>query len=170
MYKTTTDLLNASIQLKEAAEHVTNREQHAAWWDSKTEVYIEIYNALESGAFTGEAHDELKQAQYIISEAEMFAAAYALNEKGTSGEEEPERLPLSTWENIFRNLSEMEEEDYYDGVIEWVEVTWLEGEPGSGGEWVLCYGTELFEDGFTSEEEAQQRLTELERIFPQYIN
>jgi len=165
MYKTTTDLLTASIQLKEAAHHVTNRDQHAAWWDSKTEVYIEIYNALESGAFTGEAHDELKQAQYIISEAEMFAAAYALNNE----EVEPVRLPLETWENIFRNLSEMEEEDYYDGVIDWVEVTWLEGDPGSGGEWVLNYGEELFEDGFKTEEEAMKRLDMLERHFAQYV-
>jgi len=161
MYKTTTDLLNASIQLKEAAEHVTNREQHAAWWDSKTEVYIEIYNALESGAFTGEAHDELKQAQYIISQAEMFAASYALNSK----EVEPQRLPLETWENIFRNLSEMEEEDYYDGVIDWVEVTWLD----SSDEWVLNYGEELFEDGFKTEEEAMKRLDMLERHFAQYV-
>jgi len=161
MYKTTTELLNASIQLKEAAEHVTNREQHAAWWDSKTEVYIEVYNALESGAFTCEAHDELKQAQYIISEAEMLAAAYALNEKAMSEEEEHKRLDMGEWETVFINLHEINEH---------VEVTWLEGEPGSAGEWVLNYEYELFEDGFKSEEEAMKRLDTLERHFAQYIN
>jgi len=161
MYKTTTDLLNASIQLKEAAEHVTNREQHAAWWDSKTEVYIEVYNALESGAFTCEARDELKQAQYIISEAEMLAAAYALNEKAMSEEEEHKRLDMGEWETVFINLHEINEH---------VEVTWLEGEPGSAGEWVLNYEYELFEDGFKSEEEAMKRLDTLERHFAQYIN
>jgi hypothetical protein len=161
MYKTTTDLLTAAIQLKEVAEHVTNREQHAAWWDSKTEVYIEIYNALESGAFTGEAHDELKQAQYIISEAEMYAAVYALNEKAMAAEIKPQRLDLEEWETVFVNLHEIDEH---------VEVTWLEGEPGSGGEWVLNYEYELFEDGFKSEEEAMKRLDTLERHFAQYVN
>lgn len=156
MYKTTTDLLTASIQLKEAAEHVTNREQHAAWWDSKTEVYIEIYNALESGAFTGEARDELKTAQYNISQAEKIAAGYALQ----TNEVEPVRLPLETWENIFRNLSE---------INAYAEVTWLEGEPGSSGEWVLNYEYELFEDGFKTELEAQRRLDMLERHFAQYV-
>jgi hypothetical protein len=163
MYKTTTDLLKASIELKEQAHKVTNREEHAAWWDSKTEVYIEVYNALESGAFTGEAHDELKQAQYIISEAEMYAAVYALNEKAMNEEVEPARLDLQTWETIFINLQENNE---------YVEVTWLDAveSVGEKAEWVLHCGDELFEDGFKSEEEAQKRLDTLERHFAQYIN
>lgn len=69
------------------------------------------------------------------------------------------RLSNEAWENIFRNLNEMEEEDYYDGVMDWVEVIWLD----SSDEWVLTYGEELFEDGFKSEKEAQERLNYLEK-------
>lgn len=71
----------------------------------------------------------------------------------------PQRLPIWQWEHIFRNLKDMDEEDYYDGVIDWVEVQWLD----STDEWCLCYGEELFEDGFTSEREAQDRLDFLEK-------
>lgn len=74
--------------------------------------------------------------------------------------EYPVRLELSTWENIFRNLKDMDEEDYIDGVIDWVQVTWLDG----SDEWCLHYGDELFEDGFTSEREAENRLNYLENI------
>jgi hypothetical protein len=70
-----------------------------------------------------------------------------------------QRLDMETWENIFRNLQEMNEEDYYDGVVSWVEIQWLEGTD----EWCLCYGEELFEDGFATEAEAQARLDYLER-------
>jgi hypothetical protein len=69
-----------------------------------------------------------------------------------------EQLPLETWENIFRNLQEMDEEDYYDGEVDWVEIIWLDGTD----EWVLAYGTELFEDGFKTEREAEERLSYLE--------
>ncbi|QIA28660.1 hypothetical protein [Phage f2b1] len=76
--KTTTDVLQAANNLMESAGQVTNRDQHAAWWDKKVDVYLAINSALESGAFTGEAHAELKQAQHIISKAELKAAQYAL--------------------------------------------------------------------------------------------
>lgn len=72
------------------------------------------------------------------------------------------RLSKETWKNIFRNLSEMDEEDYYDGTVDWVEVLWLDPGDSSRGEWCLCYGEELFEDGFTSEREAEERLQYLE--------
>ncbi len=68
------------------------------------------------------------------------------------------RLSLETWKNIFINLQDMDEEDYYDGYVSWVEVVWLDGT----NEWCLCYGEELFEDGFKSEKEAQERLDYLE--------
>ena len=71
------------------------------------------------------------------------------------------RLDDKTWKNIFDNLQNMDEEDYYDGVVDWVEIMWLDGE--GKGEWALCYGEELFEDGFASEKEAQDRLNYLER-------
>ena len=69
------------------------------------------------------------------------------------------RLSLEEWENIFRNLQEMDESDYYDGVADWVEIMWLDGTD----EYVLCYGEELFEDGFKTEKEAQERLDYLEQ-------
>ncbi len=73
------------------------------------------------------------------------------------------RLDNETWENIFKNLLEMEEEDYYDGA-DWVEVVWLEESGDKPEEWVLCYGEELFEDGFKTEKEAQDRLNYLENL------
>lgn len=69
-----------------------------------------------------------------------------------------QRLDNETWENIFRNLNELKEEERYDG-IEWVEVLWLD----STDEWALAYGEELFEDGFETEREAMDRLHELEK-------
>jgi hypothetical protein len=73
--------------------------------------------------------------------------------------ENPQRLSNETWQNIFRNLEDMTPDEYYDGVVDWVEVIWLD----STDEWVLAFGEELFEDGFTSEKEAQERLDYLER-------
>lgn len=73
------------------------------------------------------------------------------------------RLPLDTWRNIFRNLKDMDEEDYYDGVVDWVEAIYLDSGTAEYGEWCLCYGEELFEDGFKTEKEAQDRLNYLEQ-------
>jgi hypothetical protein len=71
----------------------------------------------------------------------------------------PKRLSFDTWRNIFRNLKEMTPEEYYDGEVDWVEVIWLDG----ADEWVLAFGEELFEDGFSSKKEAQDRLNYLEQ-------
>lgn len=68
------------------------------------------------------------------------------------------RLNNEAWKNIFRNLQEMEPVDYYDGVVEWVEIVWLDGTD----EWALVYGVELFEDGYKTENEARERLQALE--------
>lgn len=73
-----------------------------------------------------------------------------------------QRLEMGTWKNIFRNLKDMDEEEYYDGVVDWVEVLWLDEVDGLG-EWVLCFGEELFEDGFETEKEALDRLAFLEK-------
>jgi hypothetical protein len=61
-----------------------------------------------------------------------------------------------TWTNIFRNLREDNEE---------VEVIWLDPGDSSKGEWVLAFDCELFEDGFTSEQEAQRRLNHVEKLY-----
>lgn len=71
-----------------------------------------------------------------------------------------QRLDNETWTNVFRNLKDMDKEDYYDGVVDWVEVMWLD----STDEWCLCHGEELFEDGFKTEKEAQDRLNYLENL------
>lgn len=70
------------------------------------------------------------------------------------------RLSLETWENIFNNLKNMDKEEYYDGEVDWVEVLWLDG----SDEWCLCYGEEMFEQGFKTEKEAQDRLNYLENL------
>lgn len=80
------------------------------------------------------------------------------------------RLPLDTWENIFRNVNELQlEQEAEEGMAELiergvverieVEVVWLDGTD----EWCLCSGCELFEDGFETEREAQERLDYLEK-------
>lgn len=74
--KTTTDLMQAALQLKEEAKHVSNEREHAAWWDRKVEVYLLVNEALESGAFTGEAYDELWQANNAIYSGEAYASRY----------------------------------------------------------------------------------------------
>jgi hypothetical protein len=61
---------------------------------------------------------------------------------------------IEDWKNIFRNLAEEGEE---------VEVVWLD-EVGGKDHWCLCFDCELFEDGFRTEEEAENRLEFLERI------
>jgi len=56
---------------------------------------------------------------------------------------------IADWRNIFRNLSE---------VGGWVEIIWLD----DSDEWALCHDCELFEDGFSTEREAEERLEYLE--------
>lgn len=75
----------------------------------------------------------------------------------------PQRLLLDDWEEIFKNLKEMTPADYYDGVVDWVEVLWLDNGGSEPDEWCLCFGEDLFEDGFETEQEAQKRLDYLER-------
>ena len=74
------------------------------------------------------------------------------------------RLGLVDWKNIFNNLLELDEEDYYDGAVDWVEVMYLDSGTSEYGEWCLCYGEELFEEGFATEQEAEERLRYLENM------
>jgi len=57
-------------------------------------------------------------------------------------------LSLSEWKDVLRNLSEEGEE---------VEIVWLE----STDEYVLCHESELYEDGFKTEAEANARLEDI---------
>lgn len=70
------------------------------------------------------------------------------------------RLSQNEWNVIFNNLEHLETEDLFDN-IEWVEILWSD----SDNEWMLCYGEELFEDGFKTENEAIERLRELENNY-----
>ena len=74
-----------------------------------------------------------------------------------------EKLDTETWANIFKNLSEMEEEDYYDGVETWVGAVYLDPMTENDSAWGLAYGDELFEEGFATEEESMDRLKCLEK-------
>lgn len=78
-YKTTTELVNAALDLKMEAKNVKNAEEHAAWWDRKVDVYRAINEALESGGFVGEAYDELHYAKHLLATAEAYAGEYARN-------------------------------------------------------------------------------------------
>lgn len=69
-----------------------------------------------------------------------------------------QRLSDEQWKIIFGNLKDMDPEDYYDGDVSWVEILRLDGTQ----EYVLAFGEELYEDGFETEREAEDRLRELE--------
>lgn len=73
------------------------------------------------------------------------------------------KLSIEQWENIFRNIKEDIKENglnvYED---EWVQVMYLDPIDDNDTKWGLCYGEELFEDYFQTEEEAQERLSKLE--------
>lgn len=62
-----------------------------------------------------------------------------------------QRLDITTWKTIFSNLKENNEA---------VEILYLDGTK----EYVLCFNTELFEDGFQTENEAIQRLEHIESM------
>lgn len=64
------------------------------------------------------------------------------------------RLSFKQWETIFKNLAGDNQE---------VEVTWLDPGDTSAGKWCLHYEDELFEDGFASEKEANERLKYLQK-------
>lgn len=76
-FKTTTDVLRAAEGLLRAAKLVSCRDEHATWWDVKVLVLRTANEALESGAFTGDARNELLEAKHIIDKAEVHAGAYS---------------------------------------------------------------------------------------------
>ena len=59
------------------------------------------------------------------------------------------RLHLDVWKNIIRNTNELGED---------IEILWLD----DTDEYVLCCDTEIFEDGFKDEREANRRLEEVQ--------
>ncbi|MFL6470188.1 MAG: hypothetical protein ACJ71H_04980 [Nitrososphaeraceae archaeon] len=75
--KTTTDCMKKALRLKDEAYTVTTRESHARWWDNKVELLKVINNAFESGAFTGEAYNELREAKNYLLQGENIAGLQA---------------------------------------------------------------------------------------------
>lgn len=72
------------------------------------------------------------------------------------------RLSLNEWKNIIKNIHECDENDEFGNEI---EVLWLESELCDGsGEWALCHGYEMFEDGFQTETQAWQRYEEILKL------
>ncbi len=74
-----------------------------------------------------------------------------------------ERLSIETWIDIFRNMEELaesEDEDFQELREEFgTDVEVIYGD--TDDEWILCYGYEMFESGFKTEEQAQDRLIEV---------
>ena len=74
------------------------------------------------------------------------------------------KISNEQWENIFRNIKELNEDEDYQSAYddEWIVAMYLDPMNEHESKWGLCYGEELFEDYFQTEEEAQERLSELE--------
>lgn len=65
------------------------------------------------------------------------------------------RLSIETWKNIFRNTKDNNEE---------IEIVWLDAVKPEVASYCLCADCEMFEDGFQTEKEAQDRLEYLENL------
>lgn len=74
--------------------------------------------------------------------------------------ENSQRLTKEQWQIAWNDAEEVRDETEEDMGV---EVTWLD----TDNEWVLNVKTELLEDGFISEEEAQERLNFVEKNFIQ---
>jgi len=73
------------------------------------------------------------------------------------------KLSLEQWKNIFRNVAEYNEDLKKEGLEEEpIEVIWLEN-PERRNEWAIVSDCEIFEEGFATEQEAEERLTYLEK-------
>jgi hypothetical protein len=77
MYQTSEQVIEAAQQLKERARRVTNRQEHASFWDRKVDLYNEINSSLESGGLSEQARADLFQAKSILAAAEAIAGRYS---------------------------------------------------------------------------------------------
>lgn len=73
-----------------------------------------------------------------------------------------ERLSIETWIDIFRNMEEITESEEFG-----TDVEVIYGD--TDDEWILCHGYELFESGFKTEEQAQDRLIEVIKQIEQAV-
>jgi hypothetical protein len=77
-YKTTTDVLKAAQKLERESKEVTNKQEHATWWDKKVDLLNFINDRFQTGAFTGIAYEELWSAKHSLYRAEAYAGRYAM--------------------------------------------------------------------------------------------
>ena len=70
------EILSSAKELLEEAKRVSNREEHAEFWNRKVRVLRKVNSALESGLYSGEAQEELLQASFYINQAEIEAGKY----------------------------------------------------------------------------------------------
>ena len=70
---TTTQCIERAQEILREAELVQTREQHAQVWDKKVDLMRIINNSFETGYFTGEAYNELKEAKRLLNKAETVA-------------------------------------------------------------------------------------------------
>lgn len=68
------------------------------------------------------------------------------------------KLSTEQWELIMLRIQTADNE-IHEEFGESVEIIWLD----STDEWALVYAYDIFEDGFKSEEEARERLKEIEK-------
>ncbi len=75
-----------------------------------------------------------------------------------------EKLSDNQWKTIFRNIKELNEDVNYQSAYgdEWVTPIYLDPINEQESKWGLVHDEELFEEGFETEEEAQERLYQLE--------
>lgn len=66
---------------------------------------------------------------------------------------------ISKWRDILENISKCEDEEFGNDV----EILYLDNVPGPG-EWALCHGYDVLEDGFEEEDDAIARLEYILRV------
>lgn len=77
MVKTTTDCIKKAEAILARAAQVKSKEDHGKVWDEKADLLNKINDSLASGAFNGEALDELRSAKNILYKAESKAGQQA---------------------------------------------------------------------------------------------
>lgn len=75
--QTTTDCVSRAKDILAQAKQVTTKEDHIEVWDNKVELLRQVNESLASGAFSGEALDELRNAKDILYQAETKAGEQA---------------------------------------------------------------------------------------------
>lgn len=74
---TTYDLLIQAQTLSIKADYISDRADHAAFWDRKVDILNKVNDALETGYFNGEALEDLRTVKRILERAERIAGQRA---------------------------------------------------------------------------------------------